>query len=58
MNLTVQEFADKIGIPEMTYYNYRNGKFFPRAEIIGKIRSAFGLSADYLLFGDSRAKVA
>ena len=52
LGMNIEEFSSGIGVPRMTYYNYKNGKFFPSVEILGLLRKHYNLSADFLLFGD------
>jgi len=55
--LSIVEFTKRMGIPKMTYYNYVNGVFLPRADILGKLNQTYGISVDYILFGKKKKKL-
>lgn len=49
LNISQKELADKVGITEASLSRYENNLREPRAEILGKIAIALGVSTDYLL---------
>lgn len=46
---TIAEFADKIGVYEKTYRNWRDSAKPISSDILVKISTLFGCSIDYLL---------
>jgi transcriptional regulator with XRE-family HTH domain len=51
-NLTQQEFADRIGIKRGTVANYELGRNEPLDAVISLICKEFGVSEDWLRYGD------
>lgn len=49
---TKTELAEKIGIHQTSVTNYENGYSIPSVYVIGDIARCFGVSTDYLIFGD------
>lgn len=49
--LTQAEFADILGIPQVTLGNYERGRNEPRFEFIEKVCSRFEINVEWLLFG-------
>lgn len=56
--MTLKEFADKIGIGEKTYRNWRDSKKPISSEILIKISVLFGVSIDYLLGLTDKIKIS
>lgn len=51
-NLSKADFALKVGIPASTLSKYENGSLTPDVQVLTKISLLFGVSIDWLLFGD------
>jgi transcriptional regulator with XRE-family HTH domain len=49
LNISQKKLADKVGITEASLSRYENSLREPKAEIIGRIASALGVSVDYIL---------
>lgn len=49
VRLSQEELADQIGISEPQIWRYEKGESSPRADILTKLSSYFGVSADYIL---------
>lgn len=49
--LSQKDFADKIGVTEQAIGNYIHDRRFPKAEILLRMKQAFGVSVDWLLTG-------
>lgn len=47
--ITQREFAEKIGVTEVTISRYLSGERSPRIEIVSKIADFFNVTVDYLL---------
>ncbi len=50
-NLSKKEFAEKLGITQQTYQNYKNGRAIP-TEILLKVKQMFNISVDWILTGE------
>lgn len=50
--LSQLEIGDAVGVSYNAISNYENGKFFPTADVLGKMCEYFNVSADDLLFKD------
>ena len=48
-NLTIEEFANQIGVAEKTYRNWRDSAKPISSDMLIKISGLFGCSIDYLL---------
>ncbi len=55
-DLTVDDFAKKCGVPPTTARGWLNGKVLPRMETATNIVTAFGVSLDWLFFGEAKPK--
>ncbi|UCG19264.1 MAG: helix-turn-helix transcriptional regulator [Thiotrichales bacterium] len=53
LSLTQAELAKKVGATQAQINNYENGKSIPRADMLMRLSSAMGVSAD-LLWEDDR----
>ena len=48
-NLTQKEFAEKIGIPLVTYQKYDSGERMPPERVLSRVAEMCGKTVDYLL---------
>ena len=58
-DLTVEQFAEKCGVPMTTareWLNASKGGALPRMETVTRIVEAFGVSLDWLFFGDTKPR--
>jgi transcriptional regulator with XRE-family HTH domain len=53
---TVERFAEVCGVPPTTAREWLNGTGLPRMETAAKIVEAFGVSLDWLFFGDTKPR--
>lgn len=47
--LSQEELADELGISEPQIWRYEKGESSPRADILTRLATFFGVSADYIL---------
>ncbi len=52
--ISQKELSKSIGISQSVISSYLNNKSFPTAPVIMKISKFFGITTDYLLFGDDQ----
>lgn len=57
-NFTQKEFADKIGIPLVTYQKYDSGERMPPGRILSRVAEICGKTVDYLLGRDLASVIA
>lgn len=57
-DLTIADFAEKIGIYEKTYRNWRDSDKPISSDMLIKISKLFGVSIDYLLGLSGRREIA
>lgn len=58
LSFTQAEVAEKAAIPFRTYQDIEYGKRMPRAETLGKIASALGVSIDFLIGSENANSVS
>lgn len=56
-NLTLEEFADKIGVAEKTYRNWRDSEKPIASDVLISISNLFGCSIDYLLCLSDKVRI-
>lgn len=49
VNWTQEKLAEEIGVPVLQINRYENNKNKPKADVISRLSSVLGCSADYLL---------
>lgn len=57
LNLTKEEFAEKVGATQRTYYNWINGKNPIPSDVLIKMAEVCGCTTDYLLGIDRKDEV-
>ena len=53
-SLSREEFSEKTGISPRALANYEQGERIPKADVIARICVRMGVSADWLLFGETQ----
>ena len=49
--MTQKELADRAGVSQVSIYMYESGETTPKAQVVGKLASALGVSCDELING-------